>query len=98
MSPAEAGRMYRQVMADITTYLREMGIDEKYANLMTETGSPQVRRVRPSDDPILFSWDPAFREWLLTKCGRVITEQWGNCSIQVEGEATVSEIKKLLSN
>jgi hypothetical protein len=101
-SPADAGRMYRQAMNDVKAYLAEMGIDQKYANMMTETASTDVRKISAQEDGILFSWDPAYREWLFAKCGTptqamLANGQWGNCTVQVQGEATAKAIKRILN-
>jgi len=101
MSPAEAGRAYRQAMESVKSFLNEMGIDPKYADMMTRTGSTEIRKVRAQDDYNLFSWDPAFREWLFTKCGKNISapaNAWGECIVRAENEATVKAIRQILMN
>jgi hypothetical protein len=105
VSPAEAGRMYKQAMDEVKGYLAEMSIDAKYAKLMTETGSIELQKIRPQNDPALFSLDPAYREWLYAKCGNPTNAMardggtiWGECTVRVQGEATMKAIQKLLNS
>jgi hypothetical protein len=103
LPPAEAERMYRQSMNDIRAYLAEMNISDKYAQLMTETGSVELKKVRAQDDWGLFGFDGGYREWLFAKCGppsNALTPDgqsvWGSCTVKVEGDATVEAIRRVL--
>jgi len=96
LPPSEAARVYNQNMGEIRAYLADMGIDGKYAQMMTETGSIELKKVQPQDDWGLFGFDGGYREWLFAKCGPPSNALWGSCSVRVQGEATVEAIRRLL--
>ncbi len=101
LSPMNAQRLYQQTMQTIHVYLTEMGIPDKYYDMMMETGSSDLQRVLTPAGCDLGGWPPSYREWLYAKCGDVLRAdpaRGGTCMMDAENEAEVDGLRQFFAS
>ncbi len=69
LTPGEAERAYKPVLALIAQYLEEMEVPKAYTEAMVATSSADIRWTSPNDHDLL-DRSPSFAEWLQANCGQ----------------------------
>jgi hypothetical protein len=73
LSPADASKIYRQILGSVTTYLDEMEVPKPMADAMVSTSSSDIKWV-DSDEAGLRS-PPSIAEWEDASCGSFTSEE-----------------------
>lgn len=94
LSPADAARAYKETMQQIKTYLSDMDVSDKYYYMMTQTASSGLVRVPLAGEKDFNGFTPAFREWIIAKCGVPASQ---SCAGKAGGEAQTDAIRQFLS-
>jgi hypothetical protein len=73
LAPAEAGKVYRQLLDSIAHYLDEMEVPRPMIDAMVATGSAEIRWVSSDIDGL--ERTPSFAEWAQASCGAFTNEE-----------------------
>jgi hypothetical protein len=77
LPPDRAGVLYRQLLADIGTYLAEMEIPRRFIEIMTSTSSKDIRWLTSNEAGSIENRPPSIAEWLASSCGAMTKSETG---------------------
>jgi hypothetical protein len=68
LPPERASKLYRGLLSDIAAYLLAMEVPQRYADMMSDTASSDIKWLS-GDDALAIGRPPSIAEWVAATCG-----------------------------